>query len=124
MDFIKRLGYYLIGFSVGLIFLFYFFNGKRTQCNYSPQTRVLNDLSKKKWILSENINSKIKFNSTEVSKWISLGSINFSKSDTNLDSCKIYCLVTIYKNIESNIYLKNCEQKVTILEINSFIPSK
>ena len=49
MSFLYRLGYYLGGFSAGLVILFFLFNGKRTQCNYGPQARVINNLSEKNW---------------------------------------------------------------------------
>ena len=49
MSFLYRLGYYLGGFSAGLVILFFLFNGKRTQCNYGPEARVLNNLSEKHW---------------------------------------------------------------------------
>ena len=40
MKFIHRLGLYLGGFSVGLIFLM-FFLVEKTSCAYSPNARVL-----------------------------------------------------------------------------------
>lgn len=49
MSFLYRLGYFLGGFSAGLVILFFLFNGKRTQCNYGPEARVINNLSEKNW---------------------------------------------------------------------------
>ena len=48
MSFFKRLLYYLFGFSIGLIFLFYFMGKKEATFNYSPNKRVLADIEKKK----------------------------------------------------------------------------
>jgi len=42
MRVIDRFGYYLGGFSVGLIFLGFVFSGKKTSCNYGPSARVKN----------------------------------------------------------------------------------
>ena len=39
MSFLYRLGYFLGGFSAGLVILFFLFNGKRTQCNYGPEEK-------------------------------------------------------------------------------------
>ena len=47
MRVIDRFGYYLGGFSVGLIFLGFVFSGKKTSCNYGPSARVNNLLQKK-----------------------------------------------------------------------------
>ena len=57
MSFLKRLGYYLGGFSVGLIFLFFFFNGKRTQCTYAPEARVKKDIKSKNWVFEDNFHA-------------------------------------------------------------------
>ena len=57
MNFLKRLLYYLFGFSIGLIFLFYFIDKKEATFNYSPNKRVLADIDKKEWIFETNINS-------------------------------------------------------------------
>jgi len=51
MEFLHRLGYYLGGFSIGLVLLFFIFNGKRTQCHYGPEARVLDNLSDKNWTI-------------------------------------------------------------------------
>ena len=48
MSLFYRIGYYLVGFSVGLIFLAFVFNGKKTSCNYSPSSRVKSSLLQKK----------------------------------------------------------------------------
>ena len=74
MNFIKRLGYYLFGFAIGLIFLFYFLNEKNTKFNYSPQSRVLNDLDKKKWFFEFSADSIKIIDSIKKSIWINLRS--------------------------------------------------
>ena len=56
MKFIHRLGYYLGGFSIGLIFLAFFLNGKRTSCDYGPEARVLKNINSK----PQRISSKAK----------------------------------------------------------------
>ena len=58
-----RIGYYLFGFTIGLFLLSIIFKGKKTSCNYSPNDRVINDLSKKKWnsILEKKIYIRLNF---------------------------------------------------------------
>ena len=48
MKILYRFGYYLAGLSIGLVFLAFIFNGKKTSCNYSPSARVKNNLLQKK----------------------------------------------------------------------------
>ena len=52
MKLIQRIGYYLIGFSIGLIILAFFFNKKNTSCSYGPNARVLKNINSKKIIYS------------------------------------------------------------------------
>jgi hypothetical protein len=106
MSFIRRLGYYLGGFSLGLVFLFFFLSGKKTQCNYGPQARVINDISGKIWRFVES-------DSMNVNKSIFLKKVNidFSKSQIGIGDCNTYYLenhLGAYnaKNCDSIVYFK------------------
>ena len=106
MSFLKRLLYYLFGFSIGLIFLFYFIGKKDATFNYSPNKRVLADIDKKKWILENSIDS-LKLVKGKLTRDFK---VDFSRSDVELDSCKIYILKS--KLIEEKTYfkVKNCSK--------------
>ena len=52
MKVIYRLGYYLVGLSMGLILVGAVVSRTRTTCNYGPQARVLATLGAKKVVLS------------------------------------------------------------------------
>jgi len=117
MSFIKRLGYFLFGLSIGLIILSFIFSGKKTSCNYGPQARVRSQLIKKKIdapdsILVNNITIK------SIKKFIENSSVDFSKSDTKKDSCKIYTLNGYLISKYASIQVENCLKKIKILEIN------
>ena len=47
MKFIHRLGYYLGGFSIGLILLAFFLQGKKTSCDYGPNARTTKNIANK-----------------------------------------------------------------------------
>ena len=49
--------------------------------------------------------------------WIEKGKINFSKSDFKKDSCNIYCIETIQKEIKVEIYVLNCIENVRLIEM-------
>ena len=59
MKFIHRLGFYLGGFSIGLIFLAFFLSGKKTSCAYGPNARVLKNISTKSLIINPKIQSQL-----------------------------------------------------------------
>ena len=59
MRLIQRLGYYLGGFSLGLIILAFFLSGKKTSCAYGPNARVLKNINTKKLVYSDLVKDAI-----------------------------------------------------------------
>ncbi len=117
MKILHRLGYYLGGFSVGLIFLAFIFNGKKTSCNYSHSARVKNDLLQKTiQIDSALLQRNPQITVEMVKEWINSGDINFSKSDTERDSCRLY---HIEHSDNKNQYLRveNCAKTIQLVEV-------
>ncbi len=107
MTFFKRLTYYLFGFTIGLLFLLIVFGGKKTQCNYSPSSRVKNDILEKDWVFQNNI--KIP---SDTINWFKKSKVIFRKSIINADSCDVY-------NFSYNSYfyfVKNCDNKAFFIK--------
>lgn len=118
MQFLHRLGYYLGGFSVGLVLLFFLFNGKRTQCHYGPQARVLNDLSKKEWDTDADVKKVL--DSSSIQQILKGAKVDFSASETKRDSCNIYQLIYEQETTIS-LRIKNCKSQVVVLEVTKLI---
>ncbi|MCH8534428.1 MAG: hypothetical protein LAT51_05095 [Flavobacteriaceae bacterium] len=119
MKFIKRLGYYLSGFAIGLVFLFFFLSGKRTSCDYSPNARVKKNIRIKERVVTDQAwtffeNQKI--DTSAISKLLDRGKVDFKKSNTNLDSCKTYHIEGNYKEQELGMLFENCDSIVRVLE--------
>ena len=120
MKFIHRLGYYLGGFSIGLIFLAFFLNGKRASCDYGPEARVLKNINSKPRSISEKAKESIehiKIDSISLSNLMRTGNVNFSKSITKLDSCNIYIIEGEFNNKDIELEVKNCNTKATLNSI-------
>ena len=117
MSFLYRLGYFLGGFSAGLFILFFLFNGKRTQCNYGPEARVINNLSEKNWEAKTTLLPGMSLDSITVQSLLKHAAVDFSESDTKRDSCKRYALAGYYE--EKNIIweVENCAKTVYITDI-------
>lgn len=117
MKFYQRLAYYLGGFTMGLVLLFFFLSGKRASCNYMPNDRVLNDIGRKSIRYSEHLRSQIQSSPEDtliIKKILLYGKVDFSKSDKGISSCNEY---TIYGKKElKNTYLKlrNCSNYAVI----------
>jgi len=121
MKFVHRLGYYLGGFTIGLVILIFFLNGKDASCDYGPSARTVKNISYKPLSYSEKAStfiSNYQLDTLTITNLIKYGSVDFSKSDTELDSCKVYHLDNSYKERDMELTIKNCDSLATLLDIN------
>ena len=91
MKFIHRLGYYLGGFSIGLIILAFFLSGKKTSCDYSPEARVLKNLRIKERTYSEEALDQLRqhqIDTAQISTILNTGDVDFGRSDRDRKPCK------------------------------------
>ncbi len=119
MKVLYRLGYYLGGFSVGLILLAFILNGKKTSCNYTPNARVIDNLLQKKIVISQEVIDQFpQLTDSIVKESIRKGTIDFSKSDTKRDSCRIYH-IELYRRETAFLKVTNCTKIVEIISFES-----
>lgn len=127
MSFMKvahRIGFYGFGVFLGLIVLFFFLGGKKASCDYSPNARVLKNIRVKKHEFSEASLAFMKQNTldtSDISLLLKEGSVDFSKSNTKLDSCKTYFIEGIStKNKQITAKIANCDSIARFLSIEVF----
>ena len=113
MSFLKRLYFFLFGLSIGIMILIFVINKKDTRFNYTPNKRVLNDIYKKNWVFSNQNNAFSK------DKFLSEFDVNFSKSNTKIDTCKVYYIES--KKLEFSV--QNCEKNAFFV-LNFFLKIK
>ncbi|WP_339610230.1 hypothetical protein [uncultured Planktosalinus sp.] len=121
MKFTQRLAFYLFGFSIGLIFLFFFLNKKGASCDYSPDARVKKNIRIKPKVYSENVLTQIKtkqLDTTYVTNLLQTGNVNFSESDTKRDSCNLYVIYGKVKGEQIRLEVENCPEKAFIVSLN------
>lgn len=117
MTLLQRVGYYLGGFSIGLVVLAFFLNGKNASCSYGPSARVKKNISTKTLDYSNQVKSLIEFkniDSISIKRLIANGSVNFSESNTKLDSCKLYVIDGELENVNYKLTIENCDSIATI----------
>lgn len=120
MKFIHRLGFYLGGFSIGLVFLAFFLSGKRTSCDYGPEARVLKNINTKKQVFTEEAThtiNKLSLDTTYLNNALRHGRVNFGDSQTKLDSCRIYAIEQPLDEELLVFKVRNCDSLATILTI-------
>lgn len=124
MKVLQRTGYYLGGFSIGLILLAFFVKGSGVElpsCDYMPNARVLKTIRNNGYTLSENAENQLKalkLDTTDLNTLFLEGEVDFSKSDTRREPCGFY---SIYSQgtapIPITATLENCDEEFTVLSV-------
>ncbi|HZW63246.1 MAG TPA: hypothetical protein VFF15_06345 [Flavobacteriaceae bacterium] len=121
MKLLHRLGYYLGGFSIGLIFLAFFLNGKKVSCDYGPQARTLKNINAKKMIIPEELKQEIALltiDTLAIKEAVKHGTILFSKSNPRKEPCGEYVIENTSENTTKLfVTLQNCDSLVTITAV-------
>lgn len=112
MTLIQRIGYYLGGFSIGLIILAFFLNGKKVSCDYGPEARVLKNINSK--VIQYNNNFAI--DTVAIQYVLKRGDINFSESNTRQKPCGIFVIEGDYNEEKITLTVKNCDSIAMITD--------
>ena len=123
MPFLKRLGYFLIGLSIGLIFLALFLKKKTdetgTEFCYLPNCRVLKELRSKPMRIDSSL--QVATDSLLIQHLLKEGDVDFSKSDTKAEPCKIYRINGSQGERSLTITLENCD---TFTRLTDYLEKK
>ncbi|QDO95016.1 DUF4258 domain-containing protein [Formosa sediminum] len=120
MTLIHRIGYYLGGFSLGLILLAFFLSGKKTSCSYGLDARVIKNINTKKIEYSDHAKSIIEAKHLDtiiLNHVLHKGDVNFSKSNTSSEPCKTYYLNGTLEKKTIALIVKNCKETATVEDI-------
>ncbi len=121
MKLIHRLAYYLGGFAIGLIILFFFLGGKDASCDYSPNARTLKNIRIKKREFKPNTLQALQnkgLATAAISTILTNGNVLFSESNRDLDSCKIYVIEGEVNQNLLKITMENCSKVARLLDVN------
>lgn len=122
MKFVNRLAYYLGGFSIGIIILLFFLNGKEASCDYGPNARTVKNIASKPISYSNEASQFLNehnIDATTVINLIKYGNVDFSKSNIEKDSCKIYIIENTYKERPYTLTLMNCDTTAELKKIKN-----
>lgn len=116
MAFLRRLGWYLVGLSIGIVFLVFFLKKKSGEegiefC-YFPNCRVLKDMRSKTLIFDDNLPEQYK-DTLLVKAFLTDGDIDFGNSDTKSEPCKTYFIENEGKVLKA----QNCADKIVVESI-------
>lgn len=124
MAFIKRLGFYLVGVSIGIVFLTFFFKKKTEDTGvyfcYFPNCRTLKDIRSKPIHYSDVISQQLLQKQLDTADIVSLltnGDVDFGNSNTKSVPCKTYLIEGLLNNKEVIATVENCKEKATLQAI-------
>lgn len=116
MAFIKRLGFYLFGLSIGLVFLTIFLKKKSETTGvefcYLPNCRTLKDIRSKQFSYSPEVQILLanqQIDSTQIAFFLKEGDVDFNKSNTKSSACKTYVIEGTLKGKPSTMKVRNCQ---------------
>jgi len=116
MAFMKRLGWYLVGLSIGLIFLAIFLKKKSEETGtsfcYFPNCRVLKELRSKPYDLATYQGTQL--DSVIIQAYLTKGKVRFKESDARAKPCPIYVIDHEFANRSGRLHLRNCADTVRI----------
>ncbi|MGB0789654.1 MAG: hypothetical protein ACPGQR_08985 [Marinirhabdus sp.] len=118
-----RIAYYLGGFAIGLLILFFFLSGKKTSCDYGPGARVLKNINSKERAYSESVTYKLSrhtIDTATISTVLKFGEVVFSESNTRLDPCGQYTIKGSAQKNRYKIRVENCDELLTVLSVAQF----
>ena len=119
----QRFVFYGIGFIIGIILLFFFLGGKRTSCDYGPNSRVLKNIRIKERVFSEITTQQLRnhnLDTSSISTLLRNGNVLFSEGNTNLDSCKIYVIEGTSRKKALKMTVQNCDSIATVQKVEIY----
>ena len=120
-DFYKRLGYFLIGLTIGLFALNYFMSKKKSTFDYLPNARTLKSIRNKPYLVYEpEVLKALKqhnLDSTAIESLLYYGDIKFNKSNRGKAPCHIYLIEPTKKSANISITVKRCDTVATVMKL-------
>lgn len=120
MGLLKRFAYYFGGFIIGTIILFFFLDKKNASCDYSPNARVLKNISTKPHEITPEalqILTNSKIDTAFISNTLKHGDVLFKESQTQLDSCNIYVIQGVEEWKNWKLSIENCKDVAKVIAV-------
>lgn len=124
MGFLKRLGFYLFGLAIGLVFLAIFLKKKSDETGvefcYFPNCRTLKDIRSKPLSYSDEVLEIFKtteLDTLDIKYLLSQGDVDFRKSDTKTKDCKTYFIDGDINGKKRVLKIANCQDRAAAIWI-------
>lgn len=119
MKLINRIGYYLGGFSVGLILLAFFLNGKKVSCDYAPEARVMKNINLKTLVYEAEVLDafqKRQLDTSGARKVLRSGDLTIT-SESRKKPCGFYKIEGLISEQLVLFTVENCDSIATVKHV-------
>jgi len=120
MDWLKRVGYYLVGLSLGSIAVAFFWKQKNASFDYGMDARTLKTIRIKHRVFSneaKNTMNTYKIDTAMVSAILKNADVDFGKSKARQKPCPEY-YITGKDSLETiHLIVKRCDSTATITKV-------
>lgn len=117
MSLAKRIVFFAIGISIGIVFVIIIFDKKDVSFDYFPNDRVLKTLRTKKRVFDQKALKFFKnkeIDTAQIELFLIDANVNFNKSQQHLEPCNFYQVESMHNKNKIALYLKNCDTLVTV----------
>lgn len=125
MSFFKRLGFYMGGLAIGIVFLAMFLRKKSDETGvsfcYFPNCRTLKDIRSKSLYYSNEVERQLaekELDSLDIVYLLTEGNVDFSTSNTKSSPCKSYFIEGEKEDLKLEAWVKNCPDKASIESVS------
>ena len=117
---IKRIGYYLVGLSIGSVAVYFFWQKKEASFDYGMDARTLKTIRIRERLYSEEAKKSMReynIDTLKISTILYTGDVDFGKGKPRQKPCAEY-YVTGKKELENvSLYIKRCDSTSTIEKV-------
>ena len=120
MEWLKRIGYYLVGFSLGGVIVYFIWQKKEVSFDYGMDARTLKTIRIREKVYSDEAKaalSKNNLDSLTINAILKNADVNFGKSKPRIKPCPEY-LITGKDSLQHiQLYIKRCDSVATIQKV-------
>ena len=117
---IKRIGYYLVGLSIGSVGVYFFWQKKQATFDYGMDARTLKTIRIRKRVFSDhakNAMEKYNIDTLKISTILYTGDVDFGKGKPRQKPCAEYYVTGKNELQNVSLYVKRCDSIATIEKV-------
>jgi hypothetical protein len=120
MDWLKRIGYFLIGVSISCVGVYFFWQKKQATFDYGMDARTLKTIRIRRQIISpeaQAVLTKNNLDSIAIKYILNNGDVNFGKSQQREKPCAKYLIEGEFQDKLIDLWIIRCDSTSTIKRV-------